>query len=204
MMNKNSTVFVVDDDQAIRKSLKSLLKTIDQPVQLFKNAREFLANYKNDSPGCLVVDVRMPGMSGIELQKQLLGDKISIPIIFITGHGDVDMAVNAMHYGAIDFIEKPFKIQRLIDSIQQALAEDVKNREDEVERNAIEKRFSNLTVREHEIVNFVVSGLTNKAIANQLGISSQTIDVTRTRAMNKLNTKSIPALALLVSKFNSV
>jgi len=199
-MKPESTVFVVDDDADVRRSLTRLMEEVNQPVQAFNSAREFLDAYKPSDAGCVVLDVRMPGMSGTELQKKLAADGVEIPVIIITGHGDVPMAVEAMQRGAVDFIEKPVRPQLLIDRIQQALARDAERRRSKAERDAIAARLALLTAREREVVDRAVTGMTNKGIAAQLGVSPQAIDGHRVNAMAKMGVSSVPELVRLMLK----
>jgi len=193
-MKLDSTVFVVDDDPDVRESLTRLMEEVEQPIQAFANAEEFLEAYDPANAGCLVLDVRMPGMSGTELQKRLLADGITIPIIIITGHGDVPMVIDTMQRGAIGFIEKPVRPQALIDHIQQALARDSEYRRSKAERESIAARVALLTPREREVVDLAVSGMTNKAIASQFGVSPQAIDSHRAKAMAKMGANNIAEL----------
>ncbi len=197
-MNPDSTVFVVDDDPDVRQSLIRLMEAVDQPVRAFGSAGEFLEAYDPANAGCLVLDVRMPGMSGTELQKKLLADGVTIPIIIITGHGDVPMAVETMQRGAIDFMEKPIRPQVLIDRIQQGLAQDCECRRAKAERDAIAARLVQLTPREREVVDLAVTGMTNKGIAAQLGVSPQAIDSHRVKAMTKMGANTVPELVKLM------
>jgi len=202
-MKPDSTVFVVDDDPDVRQSLTRLMEEVEQPVQAFGNASAFLKAYDPASAGCLVLDVRMPGMSGTELHKKLLADSATIPIIIITGHGDVPMAVEALQRGAIGFIEKPIRPQVLIDHIQQALARDCECRRSKTEGDALAARVALLTPRERQVVDLDVSGMTNKGIAAQLGVSPQAIDVHRAKAMTKMGADSVPELVKLMLKVDA-
>ena len=197
-MKPDSTVFVVDDDPDVRQSLTRLMEEVKQPVQAFGSAGEFLEAYDPADAGCLVLDVRMPGMSGTELQKKLLADGVTIPVIIITGHGDVPMAVETMQRGAIDFMGKPVSPQLLLDRLQQALARDCECRRSKAERDAIAARVALLTPREREVVDLAVTGMTNKGIAAQLGVSSQAIDSHRAKAMTKMGANSVPELVKLM------
>lgn len=197
-MKPNSTVFVVDDDPDVRQSLMRLMEEVEQPIRAFGSAGEFLEAYDPAEAGCLVLDVRMPGMSGTELQKKLLADGVAIPVIMITGHGDVPMAVEALQRGAIGFIEKPIRPQVLIDRIQQALAQDAECRRSKAEHDAIATRLALLTAREREVVALAVSGVTNKGIAAQLGVSPQAIDSARAKAMAKMGVHSVAELVKLM------
>ncbi len=197
-METTGTVFVVDDDPAVRKSLTRLMEQVELPVKDYRNAQEFLQSYTPESPGCLVLDVRMPGMSGLELHRELIQRKWHIPVLFLTAHGDVPMAVDALKRGAFDFIEKPLRGQLLIDTIRRALVCDVEQRANADRQGAIEERFALLTPREMEVVRMVVDGKNNKAIAGELGVSPQAIDARRSRAMAKLKVESIAELVRLV------
>ncbi len=194
----NGTVFVVDDDPAVRKSLTRLMEQVELPSQDFRNAQEFLQSYTPDTPGCLVLDVRMPGMSGLELHRELLQRGWRIPVLFLTAHGDVPMAVDALKRGAFDFIEKPLRGQLLIDTIRRALVADAEQRAHADRKDSIEGRFNLLTPREMEVVAMVVEGKNNKGIAAELGVSPQAIDARRSRAMAKLQVESIAELVRLV------
>lgn len=194
----NSTVFVVDDDPAVRKSLTRLMEQVELPVKDFRNAQDFLQSYTPDQSGCLVLDVRMPGMSGLELHRELVNRGWRIPVLFLTAHGDVPMAVDALKRGAFDFIEKPLRGQLLIDTIRRALVHDTEQRAEATRRDSIENRFNLLTPREMEVVRMVVQGKNNKSIAGELGVSPQAIDARRSRAMAKLQVESIAELVRLV------
>ena len=197
-MSVDSTVFVVDDDPAVRKSLTRLMEQVELPVQDFRNALDFLQSYRPDHPGCLVLDVRMPGMSGLELHREMVLRGWTLPVLFLTAHGDVPMAVDALKRGAFDFIEKPLRGQLLIDTIRRALVTDAEKRADATRRETIESRFRLLTPREMEVVEMVVAGRSNKSIAGELGVSPQAIDARRSRAMAKLQVDSIAELVRLV------
>ena len=197
-MEPEGTVFVVDDDSGVRKSLRRLTETVNLPFQAYGTAKEFLEAYDPALPGCLVLDVRMPGMSGLELQKQLAAKGVAIPIIIITGHGDIATAVDAMQRGAVDFMEKPVSPQVLLDRIQQALVQDRERRRDEAEHDDLATRLASLTARERQVADLAITGLTNKQIAAQLGVSSQAIDAHRTKAMGKMHTRSVPELLRLM------
>jgi two-component system response regulator FixJ len=188
------TVFIVDDDQAVARSLRWLIEIVRLGVETFASAQAFLDNYDSSKPGCLVLDVRMPGISGLELQERLAARRINIPIIFITGHGDVQMAVRALQAGAFDFVEKPFNDQDLLDRIQKAIAFDAERRGKESQRAQLQALFSSLTAREREVLDLVVEGLSNKAIANTLGLSAKTVEVHRAKVMEKMHARSISDL----------
>lgn len=193
-MTENPTVFVVDDDRAMRKSLRWLIESVNLPVETFESAREFLEKYDPTRPGCVVLDVRMPGMSGLELQDYLRSQDIKIPVIIITAYGDVPMAVRAIKAGALDFIEKPVCDQVLLDHIHDALELDRKNRETEAENREIVARYESLTKREAEVMEHVVAGQSSKEIAGELGVSFKTIEAHRAKIMKKMDAKSVPHL----------
>ena len=189
-----ATVFVVDDDQAMRNSLKWLIESVGVAVESFSSADAFLAAYEPGRPGCLVLDVRMPGMSGLELQEHLSSQNIRVPAVIITGHGDVPMAVRAMKAGAIDFIEKPFNDEALLDAIRRALAFEAQQRTEQYEHREIEARIDHLTPREREVMEMVTEGRSNKEIANALGVSAKTIEAHRARVMEKMQARSLAEL----------
>lgn len=199
-MAEETTVFVVDDDEAVRRSLRWLIESVGLKVETFASAKEFLASYRPGKPGCLVLDVRMPEMSGLDLQERLQSNKIRIPIIFLTGHGDVPMAVRAMKLGATDFIGKPFNDQLLLDRIQRAIKQDTEWRGEQVQRAEIESRWAKLTPREREVMEMVIAGKSNKAIAAQLGVSSKTIEAHRAKFMEKMQADSLPDLMRITLK----
>ncbi|MES9904465.1 MAG: response regulator [Sedimenticola sp.] len=201
-MNNNATVFVVDDDQAMRSSLKWLIETVGMKVEVFDSADEFIRSYYPGRAGCLLLDVRMPGMSGLELQEYFVEQQIQIPIIIITGHGDVPMAVRAMKVGAVDFIEKPFNDELLLDSIRNALTIDVERRSQQAERAEIATRLAHLTPREHEVMEMVTSGRANKDIATTLGVSAKTVEAHRSRVMEKMEAESLADLVKMAIAAN--
>jgi len=192
------TVFIVDDDEAVRNSLRLLVKSVGLTATALVSAQEFLASFDPLQPGCLVLDVRMPGMSGLELQQQLNLYGAVIPVIFITGHGDVPMAVEAMQQGAFDFLQKPFRDQDLIDRIQRALEKDRANRAALDERSRIRERHEMLTRREREVLALVTSGKANKIMAADLGLSQRTVEVHRARVMEKMGASSLAHLVRMV------
>jgi two-component system response regulator FixJ len=198
MKEKPATVFVVDDDDAVRTSLRLLLKSVGLPVETFASAQEFLDAFDADRAGCLVLDIRMPGMSGLELQQRLNEIHAIVPIVFITGHGDVPMAVEAMQHGAVDFIQKPFRDQDLIDRINQALEKDRDNRAGLKERDAIRRRMQQLTPREREVLDLVTQGKANKVIAGDLNVSQRTVEIHRARVMEKMGASSLAHLVRMV------
>ncbi|MCB1774206.1 MAG: response regulator transcription factor [Gammaproteobacteria bacterium] len=189
-----ATVFVVDDDQAMRNSLKWLIESVGVQVESFASADDFLRQYQAGRSGCLVADVRMPGMSGLDLQDYLVEHNIRIPVVIITGHGDVPMAVRAMKSGAVDFIEKPFNDEVLLDAIRRAIAFEEQQRSHESENHLIQQRLASLTPREHEVMQMVTEGRSNKEIANTLGVSAKTIEAHRARVMEKMQAGSLAEL----------
>jgi two-component system, LuxR family, response regulator FixJ len=192
-----AVVYVVDDDAAVRDSLRFLLKSVGLPISPHISAQEFLAVYAGQ-PGCLLLDIRMPGMSGLELQQRLNEIHAIVPIVFITGHGDVPMAVEAMQHGAVDFIQKPFRDQDLIDRINQALEKDRDNRAGLKERDAIRRRMQQLTPREREVLTLVTQGKANKVIAGDLNVSQRTVEIHRARVMEKMGASSLAHLVRMV------
>lgn len=201
-MTKQPIVFVVDDDQAMRNSLKWLIESVGMKVETYVSADEFIRNYYPGRAGCLLLDVRMPGMSGLELQEHFVKHQINIPIIIITGHGDVPMAVRALKSGAVDFIEKPFNDELLLESIRNALNLDVEQRAVQAERAEIATRLANLTPREHEVMEMVTDGRSNKEIAQTLGVSSKTVEAHRSRVMEKMLADSLADLVKMAVAAN--
>jgi FixJ family two-component response regulator len=191
------TIFVVDDDHAVRESLRWLLESVNLPVVTFGSAQEFLDSYRTEQGGCLILDVRMPGMSGLELQKKLTDYECGLPVIIITGHGDVPMAVRALKTGAVDFIEKPFNDQTLLERIQQCLDQDRERREEILYRQRLDERVGQLTRRELEVLDGVVAGKLNKVIAEELGISSKTVEAHRSNIMEKMEASSLAELVTM-------
>jgi two-component system, LuxR family, response regulator FixJ len=196
--NARPTVFIVDDDTAVRDALKFLLRSVGHPVETYASALDFLDAYRDDRPGCLVLDIRMPGMSGLELQEKLVERRSILPIIFITGHGDVPMAVEAMQSGAMDFIQKPFRDQDLLDRINQGLEKDAAMRASIKELNSIRERLASLTPREREVMDLVVHGKANKVIAGDLDLSQRTVEIHRARVMEKMQAASLAHLVRMV------
>jgi len=189
-----ATVFVVDDDAGARNSLCFLLKSVGLPTVAYGSSQEFLALYDPRQPGCLVLDVRMPGMSGLELQLELNRRGATIPVIFVTGHGDVPMAVEAIKDGAFDFIQKPYREQELLDRVQRALAADKSNHATLQERDRIRARLATLTSREHEVLQLMTLGKPNKVMAAELGLSQRTVEIHRAHVMEKTGASSIAQL----------
>jgi RNA polymerase sigma factor (sigma-70 family) len=196
-MAGEATVFVVDDDRAMRDSLRWLIESIGMRVLAYESATDFLREYDPERPGCLILDVRMPGMSGLELHERLKRYEMTVPVIFITGHGDVPMAVRAMKAGAVDFISKPFHDQTLLDRVQQAVERDRQNRLKRAERLEIYARWTKLTPREREVMEMVIAGHSNKSIASRLGVSSKTVEAHRAKFMEKMRANSLPDLMRL-------
>lgn len=201
-MKSNQTVFVVDDDLAMRNSLKWLIETIGIKVETFASADEFIRSYYPGRSGCLLLDIRMPGMNGLELQEHFNQQNIKIPVIIITGHGDVPMSVRAMKAGAVDFIEKPFNDELLLDSIRNALTIDNEQRTQQAEKSEIAARLDQLTPREHEVMEMVTDGCANKEIASSLGVSAKTVEAHRARVMEKMQATSLAALVKMVIAAN--
>lgn len=191
------TVFVVDDDPAIRESLRWLIESVGLRVQTFATAQEFLDAYNSDMPGCLVLDVRMPGISGLDLQSELSSRHITIPIIIITGHAEVPVAVRALKAGAMDFIEKPFSDQLLLDRVRRAIEADAEARRAQGEQAAVSARLALLTPREREVMELVIAGKANKVIAAELGLSPKTVEVHRAHVMKKMQVDSLADLVRL-------
>jgi len=203
MTEAQSIVFVIDDDAAVRKALDSLIRSVGLPVQVFGSAQEFLQSKRPNVPSVLVLDIRLPGISGLDFQRELTEANITIPIIFITGHGDIPMSVRAMKAGAVEFLEKPFKEQGLLDAIHLALERDRTRREREAEIAVLQEREKLLTPREHEVVRMVVRGMLNKQIAAELGTAENTVKVHRSRAMEKMQAQSLADLVKMVERLQS-
>jgi two-component system, LuxR family, response regulator FixJ len=193
-MDRQDTVFIVDDDEGIREGLGLLLDTVGQPYELYSSAIDFLDVYDPGKGGCLVLDIRMPRMSGLELQENLKKKKSLLPIIFITGHGDIPMAVDAMRRGALDFIRKPFRDQDLLDRINEALDLDAGKRQNMLGRQQVVDKIGALSEREHEVFEHVAAGQMNKAIAMDMEISERTVEVHRSQVMKKLGVRTLAQL----------
>ncbi len=191
---KKPTVFIVDDDPAIRFAMQALMESVNLPHEIFGSADEYLEKITEQRPGCLVLDIRMPGLGGLELQQELIERDNTLPIIFITGHGDVPMAVEAMQKGAVDFIQKPFRDQDLLDRITEALRTDNERREEQQEHAKVAERVDRLTNREREVFGLVVTGKPNKVIAYELGVSQRTVEIHRARVMEKMQARSLADL----------
>jgi RNA polymerase sigma factor (sigma-70 family) len=199
-MTAAPVVFVVDDDASVRSSLKFLLSTVGLNAETFDSADRFLYKKRADVPSCLVLDVRLPGLSGLDFQRELATRNICIPIVFLTGYGDIPMSVRAMKAGAVEFLTKPFRDQDLLDAVRVALDRDRARREQEKEITDIRERFDSLTSREQEVVSMVVAGMLNKQIAAELGTAESTVKVQRSRAMEKMQAESLADLIKMIQK----
>jgi FixJ family two-component response regulator len=200
MKKGDPIVFVVDDDSSMREALTDLITSVGLSVEAFKSAREFLEHRRHDAPACLVLDVRLPGLSGLDLQRELVRTEAPIPIIFITGHGDIPMSVRAIKEGAVEFLAKPFRDQDLLDAIQHALEIDRAARQERAMVAEVRRRYDSLTKREREVMRLVVSGLLNKQIAGELGSSEVTIKMHRGQVMRKMKAQSIVELFRMAEK----
>jgi two-component system, LuxR family, response regulator FixJ len=192
-----ATIYVVDDDDGMRRALSLLLNTVGYKTAAFAGPKEFLDKFKSDTAGCLVLDIRMPGMSGLELQQHLNRMGSMLPVIFITGHGDVPMAVQAMKEGAFEFVQKPFRDQDLLDKINHALKQDQENRSTLARRADVLHRIDSLTPREKQVMELVVNGAANKVIAIDLGLSERTVEIHRAKVMEKMGARSVAHLVKL-------
>ncbi|MBS3803903.1 MAG: response regulator transcription factor [Oleiphilaceae bacterium] len=198
MSDIEQTVYVVEDDEAVRDSLELLLKSAGKSVKTYETANAFLHDYSDRMAGCIVLDIRMPGMDGLELQKKLNERHSLLPIIFVTGHGDVPMAVDAMKEGAVDFIQKPYREEALLEKIEAALEQDREQRKTLGEKQEIIRRIKTLTPREREIMDRMIAGQANKVIAIELEISQRTVEIHRSRVMHKMGTHSLAHLVRMV------
>lgn len=192
--DQKSTVYIVDDDQAIRHAMELLMRSVGLDYEIFHSGDDFLSGHTNERAGCLVLDIRMPGLGGLELQEKLNELGSTLPIIFITGHGDVPMAVEAMQKGAVDFIQKPFRDQELLDQISEALKTDQARRTERDQKTEVLDRVGKLTNREREVMDLVVTGKPNKVIAYELGVSQRTVEIHRARVMEKMEARSLAEL----------
>ena len=204
MPDAKSTVLVIDDDPDLRASIGRLLRSLDLDARLFASVSDFLKSDLPDGPACLVLDVRLPGQSGLDFQRELAAANAQLPIIFITGHGDIPMSVQAMKGGAIEFLTKPFRDQELLDAIQLGLSRDRSRRENEKALTALKERFASLSPREREIVIQVAQGRLSKQIAGEIGIAEATVKVHRSRAMRKMKARSLPELGRMADKLQLV
>ena len=200
MSNVAPVVFVVDDDPSVRRAIQRLVESVGLQVELFGSAQEFLRSERPDAPSCLVLDIRLPGISGLDFQRQLAEANIHIPIIFITAHGDIPMTVRAMKAGAVEFLTKPFRDQDLLDAIQIALERDRTRRVQETEVAKLRERYESLTPREREVMPLVVSGLLNKQIAAEIGASEATVKVHRSQLMRKMGAESLADLVRMAAE----
>jgi FixJ family two-component response regulator len=195
------TVFVIDDDKSIRSAIKNVLEAVGLRVEAFASPREFLKNEENrNAPGCLILDVRLPESSGLDFQRELAAAHCEIPVIFVTGHGDIPMSVQAMKAGAVDFLTKPFRDQDLLDTVQKAIKCDRTRREREMENQGMRKCFNTLTPREREVMGLVIQGFLNKQIADQMGTSETTAKIHRGQVMRKMQVRSLPDLVRMAER----
>jgi FixJ family two-component response regulator len=203
-MTAASLVFVIDDDPSVRSSLKFLLSTVGLQAETFESADSFLRRKSADIPSCLVLDVRLPGLSGLDFQRELATRNICIPIVFLTGHGDIPMSVRAMKAGAVEFLTKPFRDQDLLDAVRVALDRDRARRKQDKEVTGLRQRFDSLTSREQEVASMVVAGMLNKQIAAELGTAESTVKVQRSRAMEKMQAASLAELIKMIEKVKAL
>jgi FixJ family two-component response regulator len=202
MTELDAIVFVVDDDASIRDALRSLIRSVGLAVELFGSAHEFLKRKLPETPSCLILDVRLPGISGLDFQHRLAAAHVNVPIIFITGHGDIPMSVRAMKQGAVEFFTKPFRDQDLLDAIQIALERDRARRQREAKTAQLRQRFELLTPREREVLPLVVAGLPNKLVAAEIGASEATVKVHRSQLMRKMGADSLADLVRMAEKID--
>jgi len=200
MTETKPTIFIVDDDPSVRDSMELMLKSVEFNVKTFVSAQDFLTANLQEGPGCLILDVRMPGMSGLDLQEKLVSTKTPLPVIFITGHGTVPMSVRAMKAGAVDFLQKPFEEQDLLDAIYRAIKQQRERQSKTDEADKIQQRFKALTSRECEVFSLLVTGMANKEIANKLGTSERTVKAHRAQIMEKMNAGSLADLVRFAEK----
>ena len=202
MRNADAVVIIIEDDASMREAIMTLIETVGLNTQTYASGQEFLQRPPLDGPSCLVLDVRLPGLSGLNLQRELAVRGMDIPIIFITGHGDIPMSVQAMKAGAVEFLTKPFRDQDLLDAIEQALERDRAARRQRADMAALRQRYDTLTAREREVMRLTVAGLLNKQIASELGTSEKTVNIQRGRMMQKMQADSIAALVRIAEKLD--
>jgi FixJ family two-component response regulator len=202
MRNADAVVIIIEDDAAMREAIMTLIETVGLNGHMYASGQEFLQHAPPDGPSCLVLDVRLPGLSGLNLQRELARRGMDIPIIFITGHGDIPMSVQAMKAGAVEFLTKPFRDQDLLDAIAQALERDRAARRQRAEMTALRQRYDTLTARERDVMRLTVAGLLNKQIASELGTSEKTVNIQRGRMMQKMQADSIAALVRIAEKLD--
>jgi FixJ family two-component response regulator len=195
-----STVYIIDDDHGMRQAVQDLVESVGLHAESFSTGEEFLCEERSSQPSCLVLDVRLPSMSGLDFQRRLVDMGVQIPVIFITAHGDIPMSVGALKSGAVEFLTKPFRDQDLLDAIQQALQRDRKTQEQQVEIRELHHRYQSLTAREKEVIGFVVSGMLNKEIASEIGASESTVKIHRGNAMQKMQAASLIDLVRMADK----
>ena len=203
MSVEQPTVFVVDDDEAVRNSLRRLLESVGLTVEVFPSAQAFLDRVRSDAPGCLVLDVQLPGLSGLDLQTELAGKKMPLPIVFLTGHGDVPMSVKAMKAGAVEFLTKPFRQEDLVKAIRSALESDRAVRRERSELAELARRYDILTPRERDVMTRIVAGMMNKQIAAEFGTSESTVKEQRAQVMLKMQAISLPDLVRIAERLRS-